>query len=77
LSLTSANEIHHYSCSSCGADLLFEPQDGFLTCPYCGHREAISESSEPVEEQSWLTSLEPWDLEASVFLLNFAAKSDL
>ncbi len=38
-----ANEIHHYPCASCGADLVFEPRDGFLTCPYCGHKEAIPE----------------------------------
>ena len=49
----AANEVQHYPCSSCGADLLFEPKDGFLTCPYCGHKEAISESSEQVDEQSF------------------------
>ena len=49
----SANEIKHYPCSSCGADLIFEPKDGMLTCPYCGHKEAIPESTEPVEEQSF------------------------
>jgi len=48
-----ANKVHHYPCSSCGADLLFEPGDGFLTCPYCGHKEAIPESTEQVEEQSF------------------------
>ena len=46
-----ANETKHYPCSSCGADLLFEPKDGMLTCPYCGHKEAIPESTEQVEEQ--------------------------
>jgi uncharacterized Zn finger protein (UPF0148 family) len=49
----SANEIKHYPCSSCGADLFFEPKDGLLTCPYCGHKEAIPESAEQVEEQSY------------------------
>src|SRR5678815_2671061 len=49
----SATEIKHYPCSSCGADLLFEPKDGLLTCPYCGHKEAIPESTEQVEEQSF------------------------
>jgi len=47
------NEIKHYPCSSCGADLLFEPKDGMLTCPYCGHKEAIPESDGQVEEQSY------------------------
>src|ERR1044072_2438539 len=49
----SATEIKHYPCSSCGADLLFEPKDGLLTCPYCGHKEAIPESAEPAAEQSF------------------------
>ncbi|HEX3250612.1 MAG TPA: hypothetical protein VHS05_14370, partial [Pyrinomonadaceae bacterium] len=49
----STNEIKHYPCSSCGADLLFEPKDGLLTCPYCGHKEAIAETGEQVEEQSY------------------------
>jgi DNA-directed RNA polymerase subunit RPC12/RpoP len=54
----AANEVQHYPCSSCGADLLFEPQDGFLTCPYCGHKEAIPESTAHVEEQSFTEHLQ-------------------
>jgi DNA-directed RNA polymerase subunit RPC12/RpoP/ribosomal protein S27E len=49
----AANEVHHYPCPACGADLLFEPREGFLTCPYCGHKEAITESAQAVEEQSF------------------------
>jgi len=49
----AANEVRHFPCSSCGADLVFEPGDGVLTCPYCGHKEAIPESTEHVEEQSF------------------------
>ncbi|HJP92117.1 MAG TPA: hypothetical protein VJ875_09195 [Pyrinomonadaceae bacterium] len=49
----AANEVQHYPCSSCGADLLFEPGDGFLSCPYCGHKEAIPESTARVKEQSF------------------------
>ena len=49
----AVNEVQHFPCSSCGADLVFEPQDGFLTCPYCGHKQAIPESAEPVEEQQF------------------------
>jgi DNA-directed RNA polymerase subunit RPC12/RpoP len=47
------NEVRQYLCSSCGADLVFKPQDGFLTCRHCGHKEAIPESAKPVEEQSF------------------------
>jgi len=31
--------------------LLFEPQDGFLTCPYCGHKEAVAQSTAQVQER--------------------------
>lgn len=48
-----ADKGHHFPCSSCGADLLFEPGDGFLTCPYCGYKQAIPHSTEQVEEQSF------------------------
>ena len=47
----AANEIHHYPCPSCGADLLFDPRDGFLSCPYCGHKQAIPQSTGKIEEQ--------------------------
>ena len=45
------NEVQHFPCSSCGADLVYEPGDVFLTCPYCGHKEAIPESAARVDEQ--------------------------
>jgi DNA-directed RNA polymerase subunit RPC12/RpoP len=48
-----ASEVQHFPCPTCGADLVFEPQDGALKCPYCGHKEAIPESAEQVEEQSF------------------------
>jgi len=44
-------KTHTYPCSSCGADLLFEPTDGFLTCPYCGHKEPIAETSDSITER--------------------------
>ena len=49
----AANEVYHFPCSACGADLVFEPQAGLLSCPYCGHKQAIPESAERVEEQSF------------------------
>jgi DNA-directed RNA polymerase subunit RPC12/RpoP len=54
----AANEVLHFPCSSCGADLVYEPGDGFLTCPYCGHKEAIPESAAQVEEQSFELQLQ-------------------
>ena len=49
----AVSEVHNYPCPSCGADLLFEPRDGFLTCPYCGHKEAVAQSEADVTEQSF------------------------
>lgn len=46
-------KIHRYPCTACGADLLYEPHDGFLSCPYCGHKEAIPASADQVEERSF------------------------
>ena len=46
-------KIHHFPCPSCGADLLYEPQDGCLSCPYCGHQEAIPKSAAEVQERSF------------------------
>ena len=44
-------QVHHFPCPSCGADLLYEPQDGFLTCPYCGHKEKVAESTAEVQQR--------------------------
>lgn len=49
----SPEKVHHFPCPSCGADLLYEPRDGFLTCPYCGHKEAIPQSAAEVVERSF------------------------
>jgi DNA-directed RNA polymerase subunit RPC12/RpoP len=52
-------KAHRYHCPACGADLLFEPHDGRLTCPYCGHTEQIPASAEQVEERSYEQYLRP------------------
>lgn len=45
--------VHRYPCPACGASLLYEPRDGFLSCPYCGHKEAIPTSAEQIQERSF------------------------
>lgn len=50
---TTQEKIHRYPCPACGADLLYEPRDGFLSCLHCGHREAIPTSADQVEERSF------------------------
>jgi len=51
--VAAPEKVHHFPCPSCGADLLYEPQDGFLSCPYCGHKEAIPKSAAEVVERSF------------------------
>ena len=47
----SERQVHQFPCPACGADLLYEPQDGLLTCPYCGHKEAVAPSTAEVQER--------------------------
>lgn len=55
----AAEKPRRYTCPGCAANLLFEPQDGCLTCPYCGRKEAIPESAEEVQERSYEEYLQP------------------
>ena len=50
---TLPDKIHRYPCTACGADLVYEPKDGFLSCAHCGHKEAIPTTAEQVEERSF------------------------
>jgi predicted RNA-binding Zn-ribbon protein involved in translation (DUF1610 family) len=42
-----------FSCSGCGGNLEFDPQQGDLQCPYCGRKEAIARGSTAVAEQPY------------------------
>lgn len=57
--LRAAEKPRTYSCPGCAANLLFEPHDGCLTCPYCGRKEMIPESAEEVRERSYEEYLHP------------------
>lgn len=52
-SIANTEKAHRYRCPGCGADLLFEPQDGLLVCPYCGRKEEIAASGGEVSERSY------------------------
>jgi DNA-directed RNA polymerase subunit RPC12/RpoP len=56
---TTQEKVHRYPCPACGANLVFEPRDGCLTCPYCGHKEQIPASAEQVQERSYEEYLRP------------------
>ncbi|HEU4597579.1 MAG TPA: hypothetical protein VFS10_20800 [Pyrinomonadaceae bacterium] len=57
--ITTQGKVHRYRCPGCGADLVFEPVDGCLTCPYCGRREQISGDGGGVEERGYEEYLRP------------------
>src|ERR1051325_6839325 len=42
-----------FPCPGCGADMVFDPQNNCLTCPYCGRQEPVPVSSGSVEERSY------------------------
>lgn len=44
---------HRYRCPGCGADLVYEPKGGVLSCPYCGRTELIPSSPTEVQERSY------------------------
>lgn len=50
---STPQKIHRYSCPGCSADLIFEPRDGCLSCPYCGRNEPIPASADEVQERSY------------------------
>src|SRR5205085_8507906 len=39
-----------FPCPGCGADLVYDPQNNCLSCPYCGRQEPLPASSSSVEE---------------------------
>jgi ribosomal protein S27E len=51
--VNAQEKVRRYRCPGCGADLLFAPQDGCLTCPYCGRQERIEGAGGAVEERSY------------------------
>ncbi|MCY3019240.1 MAG: hypothetical protein NTW87_09470 [Planctomycetota bacterium] len=42
-----------FPCKQCGADLVFEPGQKELKCPYCGHEEKIPQTEAEIKEYSF------------------------
>ncbi|MDJ0899390.1 MAG: hypothetical protein QNJ55_11320 [Xenococcus sp. MO_188.B8] len=45
--------IKRYPCPSCGAELVFNPEGGKLKCEYCSWEDAIPQSEEELQENSY------------------------
>lgn len=54
-----AEKARRFVCPGCSANLLYEPVDGSLTCPYCGRKEVIPTSAEEVQERAYEEYLHP------------------
>ena len=52
-SASPPQKIHRYQCPGCSADLVFEPRDGCLSCPYCGRSEPIPTNAAEIQERSY------------------------
>lgn len=51
--------INRFLCANCGANMVFDPQNGQLTCPYCGSKKAIEPSGEEIVERDYYSYLRP------------------
>jgi len=62
--------INRFLCANCGANMVFSPQNGLLTCPYCQHTQAIEAAGAVVERdydrflQSGAQNLQPMAVDA-------------
>ena len=45
--------IKYFPCPNCGAKVSFNPEVAQLKCEYCGWEDAIPDSGEKIEEQSY------------------------
>lgn len=54
------DETHLFPCSTCGADMHFDPENHHLLCPHCGATSDVDLSgSKPVREQSFEAPVDP------------------
>lgn len=66
----SQEKARRFPCPSCGGDLVYEPQDGLLVCPYCGRKEQIPASAEQVVERSYEEYLRPREAQLETIATN-------
>lgn len=55
----SKENLNRYTCSNCGADMVFDPKVGKLACPYCGSKKAIQTNPSEVIERNFSNFLRP------------------
>ncbi|MFN8006324.1 MAG: hypothetical protein U0V70_04745 [Terriglobia bacterium] len=55
---SASSKVRQYPCPGCSAELVFEPKNGRLTCPYCGREEEIPASASAIQERSYQSYLD-------------------
>lgn len=50
--LINKENINRFLCANCGANMVFDPRNGQLTCPYCQYSQAI-QADGVIEERSF------------------------
>ncbi|REJ78689.1 MAG: TFIIB-type zinc ribbon-containing protein [Acidobacteria bacterium] len=56
---TGEGFVKRHSCNACGADMVFDPKIGELSCPYCGTIKEIEDDPSAVKERDLATFLRP------------------
>lgn len=51
--------VQRHLCGDCGADMVFDPGKGKLSCPYCGGEKAIESRPEEIVERDIQSYLRP------------------
>lgn len=51
--------INRFLCENCGANMVFDPQNGKLTCPYCSFTKEIERGEGEITERDYASFLRP------------------
>jgi DNA-directed RNA polymerase subunit RPC12/RpoP len=52
-------DLSRFLCEACGANMVFDPRQGRLACPYCGHSRAIESDPSRIVERDFHAFLQP------------------
>jgi DNA-directed RNA polymerase subunit RPC12/RpoP len=55
----SKENINRYLCDGCGGNMVFDPKQGKLACPYCGFSRAIESDVSKIVERDFHSFLRP------------------
>lgn len=47
-----------FPCTSCGGNMVFDPENGGLSCPYCGNHTVISRNNNEIKEYDFDSEIE-------------------